>query len=68
MYGKRCGNLIGIFLLIVTGGLFAGPGYSEDIKIGSVDMQKAANECNARKEASVIPKLCENHVDRSISY
>ncbi len=51
MYGKRLGEGIGIFLLIVIGGLFAGSVYSEDIKIGSVDMRRGVNECNAGNEA-----------------
>jgi len=50
MYGK----FIRIFVLIIIGGLLAGRVYSADIKIGSVDMQKAVNECNAGKEAKKV--------------
>ena len=35
----------------MIGGLLTGRVDSADIKIGSVDMQKAVNECNAGKEA-----------------
>lgn len=45
------GKFIGILVLIMMGGLLTGRVYSADIKIGSVDMQKAVNECNAGKEA-----------------
>ena len=45
------GKFIGILVFMITGGLFTGTVYSADIKIGSVDMQKAVNECNAGKEA-----------------
>ncbi len=45
------GKFIGILVLIMIGGLLTGRVYSADIKIGSVDMQKAVNECNAGKEA-----------------
>ena len=44
-------KFIRILVFMVIGGLFTGTGYSADIKIGSVDMQKAVNECNAGKEA-----------------
>jgi len=47
MYRK----FIGILVFMIIGGLFTGTVYSADIKIGSVDMQKAVNECNAGKEA-----------------
>jgi outer membrane protein len=50
MYGK----IIGILVFMIIGGLFTGTVYSADIKIGSVDMQKAVNECNAGKEAKKV--------------
>ena len=50
MYRK----FIGILAFMIIGGLFTGTGYSADIKIGSVDMQKAVNECNAGKEAKKV--------------
>jgi outer membrane protein len=49
MRRRRFGVVIGILILI--GGLLTGPVQSEDIKIGSVDIQKAVNECNEGKEA-----------------
>ena len=49
MCRRRFGIIIGI--LIFTGGLFTSPVRSEDIKIGSVDIQKAINECKEGKEA-----------------
>lgn len=49
MCGRRFGMIIGILILI--GGLLTGPVRSEDIKIGSVDIQKAINECKEGKEA-----------------
>ena len=48
-YGKNLRKFIGI--LVLAGGLFTGTVYSADIKVGSVDIQKAVNECNAGKEA-----------------
>jgi len=51
MYGKSFRIAIGVLLLVIVGGLFIGTVYSADIKIGSVDIQKAVNECNAGKEA-----------------
>jgi outer membrane protein len=50
-YGKSFRIAIGVLLLVIVGGLFIGTVYSADIKIGSVDIQKAVNECNAGKEA-----------------
>jgi len=47
--GKNLRKFIGILVLVE--GLFTGTVYSADIKIGSVDIQKAGNECNAGKEA-----------------
>jgi outer membrane protein len=46
---KRLGMGIGIFILIR--GLLTGAVYSEDLKVGAVDIQKAVNQCNAGKEA-----------------
>lgn len=40
---------IGIMLLI--GGFLAGPAVSAEIKIATVDISRAVNECNAGKEA-----------------
>ena len=53
MTGKSFRVAVGIFLLVVVGGLFSGVAYSQNtnLKIGSVDIQKAVNECNAGKEA-----------------
>jgi len=54
MAGKKSfTGAVGIFLLVVTGGLFSGTAYSQNIniKVGSVDIQKAINECRAGKEA-----------------
>ena len=45
------GKVIRIFVFVTIGGFLTGKGYSADIKIGCVDMQKAVNECNAGKEA-----------------
>jgi outer membrane protein len=49
MYRKRLRMGIGIVILI--GGLLTGVVYSEDLKVGAVDIQKAVNQCNAGKEA-----------------
>jgi outer membrane protein len=46
---KKVGRIIG--LLLLGGGMLAGPAGSAEFKIGSVDIQKAVNECNAGKEA-----------------
>jgi outer membrane protein len=46
---KKVGRVIG--LLLLGGGLLAGPAGSAEFKIGSVDIQKAVNDCNAGKEA-----------------
>ena len=48
------GKIIGILVFMIIGGLFTGTVYSADIKIGSVDMQKAVNECNAGEEAKKV--------------
>jgi outer membrane protein len=42
---------MGIGIVILTGGLLTGAVYSEDLKVGAVDIQKAVNQCNAGKEA-----------------
>ncbi len=49
MVRKRIRMDIGIVILI--GGLLTGAVYSQDLKVGAVDMQKAINQCNAGKEA-----------------
>ncbi|OGP93523.1 MAG: hypothetical protein A2156_11470 [Deltaproteobacteria bacterium RBG_16_48_10] len=46
---KKMGWVTGIALLV--GGFLTGPALSTELKIGSVDIQKAVNECNAGKEA-----------------
>jgi len=43
--------ICGILGYMIAGGSLTGTVYSSDIKIASVDMQKALNECNAGKEA-----------------
>ena len=48
-YIKKMGWVTGIALLV--GGFLTGPALSTELKIGSVDIQKAVNECNAGKEA-----------------
>ena len=52
-YGKSFRRVVVILLFIVVGGLPAGRAYSQNlnIKIGSVDIQKAVNECSTGKEA-----------------
>jgi len=52
MCRRRFGMIIGI--LIFTGGLFTGPVRSQDLKIGSVDIQRAINECKEGKQAKVL--------------
>jgi len=42
---------MGIGIVILIGGLLTGAVYSEDLKVGAVDIQKAVNQCNAGKEA-----------------
>ena len=49
MYRKRLRMGIGIVILI--GGLLTEAVYSEDLKVGAVDIQKAVNGCHAGKEA-----------------
>ena len=46
---KRVCMALGIIAFI--GGLLSGHGRAEDIKIGSVDIQKAVNECTEGREA-----------------
>ena len=46
---KRIGKVMVILLL--GGGLLAGPAGSVEFKIASVDIQRAVNECNAGKDA-----------------
>jgi outer membrane protein len=52
MRKKSFGMVVGSLLLLLGGG-FAGAIHAQNInmKIGSVDIQKAINECNAGKEA-----------------
>jgi outer membrane protein len=49
---KRLGVVVGI--LVLMGGLLMKPGWSAELKVGSVDIQKAVNECNAGKEAKKV--------------
>lgn len=49
MYKKRLGIILGI--LVLMGGLLTKPAGSAELKIGSVDIQRAVNECNQGKEA-----------------
>jgi outer membrane protein len=53
MHGKRFRMIVGALLLAGLGGPLAGVVYSQNTntKIGSVDIHKAVNECNAGKEA-----------------
>jgi len=53
MHVKSFERVVGILLLIIVGGLLAEEVYPQNIniKIGSVDIQKAVNDCNAGKEA-----------------
>jgi outer membrane protein len=48
-YAKKMGWVIGIALL--AGAFMVGPAGSAELKVASVDIQKAINECNAGKEA-----------------
>jgi outer membrane protein len=52
MHRKSSRMAVGILLLIAVGGLLTEKVYSQNvnIKIGSVDIQKAVNDCNAGKE------------------
>jgi outer membrane protein len=49
MVKKSLGIILGILVLI--GGLLTGSAGAAELKIGSVDIQRAINECNAGKEA-----------------
>jgi len=55
VYGKSLRMVVAVLLFIVVGGLLAGRVYSQNlnIKIGSVEIQRAVNECSAGKEAKV---------------
>ena len=44
------GKFIGILVFMMAGGLLTRTAFSADIKIASIDMQRAVNECNAGKE------------------
>jgi len=52
MFKKRLG--IGFGILVLIGGLLTGVARSAEIKVGSVDIQRAVNECNAGKEAKKV--------------
>ena len=49
MVKKRLGIILGI--LVLMGGLLTGPVRSAELKVASVDIQRAVNESNAGKEA-----------------
>jgi outer membrane protein len=50
-----------IAIAILTGGLHIGPARSVELKIGSVDMYKAVNECNeGKKERKALAKEVED--------
>jgi outer membrane protein len=51
MNGKRVMRGIGLFLLIMAGGVLGREGYPAELKVGTVDIQKAINECVAGREA-----------------
>ena len=51
MNRKRVMRGIGIFLLIMAGGILGREGYPAEFKVGTVDIQKAINECVAGREA-----------------
>jgi outer membrane protein len=53
VYRKIFRMAVGVLLFIFAGGLPTGAVYSQNInmKVGSVDIQKAVNECHAGKEA-----------------
>jgi outer membrane protein len=51
MNRKRVMRSIGIFLLIMVGGILGREGYPAEFKVGTVDIQKAINECVAGREA-----------------
>ncbi len=53
VHGKTLRMVVAVLLFVVVGGLLVGRAYSQNsgIKIGSVDIQKAVNECQAGKEA-----------------
>jgi outer membrane protein len=51
--GKRFRRVIGILLFIMIGGLINGMVYPAELKIGTVDIQKAVNECNEGKEDKI---------------
>jgi len=55
-------KVIRILGLLMVGGLFTGTVYSADMKIGSVDIQKAVNECKAGKEDK---KVLTKEVEKS---
>jgi outer membrane protein len=52
MHRKRLGIVFGI--LVLMGGLLTKPAGSAELKIGSVDIQRAVNECNQGKEAKKV--------------
>ncbi len=49
MNGKKMAVWVGMVMLL--GAWLVGTGWANDLKIGSVDIQKAVNECQAGKEA-----------------
>lgn len=51
---KRAGTGVEISVIIVIVGFFTGRAYCADLKIASVDMARAVNECHAGKEAKTV--------------
>ncbi len=51
MNRKKIMRGIGIFLFIMVGGILGREGYPAELKVGTVDIQKAINECVAGREA-----------------
>ena len=49
MHGRKLGFVI-IGIILLAGG-WVGPAWAADLKIASVDIQRAVNECQAGKEA-----------------
>jgi outer membrane protein len=49
MNGKKMTVWVGMVILL--GAWLVGPGWTAELKIGSVDIQKAINECQAGKDA-----------------
>jgi len=61
MKKKMVGTVIGVFVLIVAGGMLDREAYPAEFKVGAVDLQKAINECNEGKEAK---KTLSQEIDK----